>query len=85
MYVHFRKRFSLEQLGQINEAISQSEDVGKKKDPPDDPDSPSGGNKGKLIVDATCAPADIRYHAEQSSAYLAGCKSLSGRNWRRFL
>ncbi len=34
MYVHFRKRFSLEQLGQLNEAIIRAEDVGgnhKKK------------------------------------------------------
>jgi hypothetical protein len=75
MYVHFRKRFSLEQLGQINEAISQSEDVGKKKDPPDDPDSPSGGNQGKLIVDATCAPADIRYPTDISLVNEARVKS----------
>jgi len=70
MYVHFRKRFSLEQLNQLNEVISQSKDAGKKrekkKDPPDNSGSPPGDNKGKLIVDATCAPADIRYPTDIS-------------------
>lgn len=63
MYVHFRKRFSLEQLKQINEAIVKAkhqEAPDKQKSDDDDNDS-QDGNKGKLIIDATCAPADIRY------------------------
>jgi hypothetical protein len=63
MYVHFRKRFSLEQLNEINEAIANRERRDGEDEDDDDSSSgtSSGGNKGKLIVDATCAPADIRY------------------------
>jgi IS5 family transposase len=74
MYVHFRKRFSLEQLGQINEAIARTE-RSHKEVPSDDQDPPSGGNQGKLIVDATCAPADIRYPTDVSLANEAREKS----------
>ena len=74
MYVHFRKRFSLEQLGRINEAIVQAEQAegqqGEESSAPDDDDSDenpsSGGNCGKLLIDATCAPADIRYPTDVS-------------------
>jgi hypothetical protein len=74
MYVHFRKRFSLEQLGQINEAIVKAEQApGQAKassgsDDDDDTNSntPSDGNRGKLLIDATCAPADIRYPTDIS-------------------
>jgi len=56
MFVHFRKRISKEMLGKVNEAIH------KKVHPSDnDDDDPSPGNKGKLLIDATCAPADITF------------------------
>jgi len=69
MYVHFRKRFSLEQLGQINEAIVNAEQApsqAEESSGPDDDDdnnsnTSSDSNRGKLLIDATCAPADIRY------------------------
>lgn len=75
MFVHFRKRFSLEELNRINEAIVSAERFKTKKDdteqdqePPKSPkgsdgkaSSSSNTNKGKLLIDATCAPADIRY------------------------
>jgi len=74
MYVHFRKRFSLEQLGRINEAIVQAEKTqrqqGEESSAPDDEDSgessSSDGNSGKLLIDATCTPADIRYPTDVS-------------------
>lgn len=80
MYVHFRKRFSLDQLSQINEAIVAAERATTSDKPERDsddqkpPESPgssdtlssSGGNKGKLLVDATCTPADIRYPTDIS-------------------
>lgn len=73
MYVYFRKRFSLEQLNQINEAIVKAEHAKHTQDSEpqaadDDKDdrNSSGGNKGKLIIDATCAPADIRYPTDIS-------------------
>ena len=65
LYVHFRKRFSSEQLNQINESIVKAERK-RRKDHNDDADASSGGNKGKLAIDATCAPADIRYPTDIS-------------------
>ena len=70
MFVHFRKRFTLEQLNHINETLAlalHGEDQKQEAScAPDDKDSDqnppaSGSNSGQLIVDATCAPADIRY------------------------
>ena len=68
MFVHFRKRIGKEVLGKINEMIvkeglSEAERLSKKKKPkdPDDPGSSPPKNKGKLLVDATCAPADITF------------------------
>ena len=65
MYVHFRKRFPVDALNRINEVIVEK---AVKKSGKDDNDKPSGGdnrgkqsNKGKLLMDATCAPADITY------------------------
>jgi IS5 family transposase len=69
MMVYFRKRFDAKTLQEINEIIcgvkpkEESNDSGQDKTPPD----PSGkNNKGILIVDATCAPADIRYPTDCS-------------------
>ena len=59
--VHFRKRFTAEFLAEINEAMCKSEAAPKPEEvtpPEDDDDEPHGGT---LIVDATCAPADIKY------------------------
>jgi hypothetical protein len=72
MMVHFRKRFKQEDLNTINELIvknfqewldsSINNNIEEKKsnDNTDDDDSPKS-NGGKLIVDATCAPQDIKY------------------------
>jgi len=57
LMVYFRKRLTPEILGEINELIIAK--AKKKEDtPPDDSDPP---NSGTLIVDATCAPQNIRY------------------------
>jgi IS5 family transposase len=66
----FRKRLTPEMLAEVNAYVIGS----KKKDDDEDPmngsDSSDGGgdseseegkNKGTLILDATCAPADIKY------------------------
>ena len=80
MFVHFRKRFSLDDLNHLNEEIVQRS-LSTKHDDDNDDDAgdgntdstpPGGGgesetalsskpNRGKLLMDATCAPADIRY------------------------
>jgi IS5 family transposase len=69
MMVYFRKRFDAKTLQEINEIIcgvkpkEDSNDSDQDKTPPD----PSGkNNKGILIVDATCAPVDIRYPTDCS-------------------
>ena len=62
MMTHFRKRFSKETLTQINDMIveeAMSQDTEVAAESSDDDDRPS--NHGKLVVDATCAPADITY------------------------
>jgi len=65
MLTHFRKRFGQKSLEKINEAIAhkakEMEEVGEKAEgiPKFDQDDPLP--KGKLIVDATCTPADIKY------------------------
>jgi hypothetical protein len=75
-FVHFRKRLGLDLVLRMNEVIVQSileeeselsassseelADSDKEKDNDDDPSDPPK-NRGQLILDATCAPADIRY------------------------
>ncbi|MFG6101213.1 IS5 family transposase [Leptothoe sp. EHU-05/26/07-4] len=76
MLVHFRKRISVDLVSTVNESVVQaglppcpqvspppeepsSESDDDDSDPPNPP--PSIGNQGQLIVDASCAPADIRY------------------------
>ena len=68
LMVYFRKRLTPEILGEINEMIvrdakeRQSKET-KSRDDDDDADNHPGvgGNSGTMIVDATCAPSNIRY------------------------
>jgi len=65
MLVHFRKRFSAEALNAISDVIV-AKSLNTSQNDNDDEDCSSGGagdgsNKGKLLMDATCAPADITY------------------------
>ena len=65
MLVHFRKRISVDLVNEINKemvkitTIRKDEEI-KKKDLNQEIKQKSP-NQGKLILDATCAPADIRY------------------------
>ena len=71
LMVHFRKRFGMDEINAINEKIFE-----RYKNDSDDAPPPTGGadpegkkktkNKGKLIIDATCTPADIRYPTDLS-------------------
>ena len=65
MFVHFRKRFDLECLQKINEAIISTQKQSKQKTRDEDSDQDGDGshkpNSGQLIIDATCAPADITH------------------------
>lgn len=78
--VHFRKRLKLELVGRINEAmVKQSrlsnpeaakapevETQPDQRQDEDGDDPPSPPPQGQLILDASCAPADIRYPTDLS-------------------
>ena len=61
--VHFRKRLTPEILVEINEMVIQE---AEKKDDQNDNNTNGGGNSGTMIVDATCAPSNIRYPQDVS-------------------
>ncbi|EAZ88176.1 transposase [Crocosphaera chwakensis CCY0110] len=65
MLVHFRKRIDVDLVNKINKEIVKKEKEKldkeiKKKDLPQEKGKKLR-NRGKLILDATCAPADIKY------------------------
>ncbi len=65
MLVHFRKRIDVDMVNKINKEIvrreqDKSNEEVKKKDFLQEKGE-NIKNKGKLILDATCAPADIKY------------------------
>ena len=68
MYVHFRKRFSADVLNRLNEVIVKKVVRTTKKDDgkgvggsAGEEVNPKKGNQGKLLMDATCVPADITF------------------------
>ena len=72
LMVYFRKRLTPEVLGEINEMIvrgakERQEKEMESKDDDDSDDHPGAcGNSGTMIVDATCAPSNIRYPQDVS-------------------
>ena len=72
LMVYFRKRLTPEVLGEINEMIlrdakeRQQKEAEENKDDDDSNPPAGGGNSGTLIVDATCAPSDIRFPQDVS-------------------
>ena len=59
LMVYFRKRLTPEILGEINEMIISNSETEEKSDNDDESNPPS--NSGTMIVDATCAPSQIKY------------------------
>ena len=65
MLVHFRERIGAELINQINSDMINTQ--GKNKEDEEEKKHTELGeikedkNQGKLIIDATCAPADISY------------------------
>ena len=60
MMTHFRKRFNAQDITDIDELLHSA--TRKKSDASnDDSDDEPPSNKGSIIVDASCAPADIHY------------------------
>jgi len=70
LMVYFRKRLTPEVLGEINEMILRDAAEREKENSDDDRhDDGNGGapeNAGTLIVDATCAPSNIRFPQDVS-------------------
>ena len=73
LMVYFRKRLTPEVLGEINEMIvrdAKERQVKEAESKDDDDDSDgqpgTGGNSGTMIVDAICAPSNIRYPQDVS-------------------
>ena len=72
LMVDFRKRFGEEGMQRMAEAIALASlkesdpeaETESKSESDDDSDPPA--NHGKMIADATCAPADIRYPTDVS-------------------
>jgi hypothetical protein len=57
-FVYFRKRITAQGIARINDILCGIEEAEKDdRDPPDD----GGDNDGTLILDATCAPQDIKF------------------------
>jgi hypothetical protein len=57
--VYFRKRLDKATLNEINEKIIQANQLSQEKESIHDKDS--GSNSGTLILDATCAPQNIKF------------------------
>jgi hypothetical protein len=73
MMTHFRKRFDKEMLAEINESIvevamenSEDSDIVPASVKDESSDDNANSNKGKMLVDATCTPADIAYPTDVS-------------------
>ena len=72
LMVYFRKRLTPAVLGEINEIIvrdaKERQEKEAKSNDNDDSDDQTGssGNSGTMIVDATCAPSNIRYPQDVS-------------------
>lgn len=64
LMVYFRKRLTPEILGEINEMVLDS--VRKEEKDDNNHDDEDGDNRGTMIVDATCAPSNIRYPQDAS-------------------
>lgn len=68
MFVHFRKRFGKKAICQIIETVNQKAGEADKSTKDDDKGDSGGGsaageepNQIKLLIDATCTPADITF------------------------
>ena len=64
MLVHFRERIGANLINQINSNMVKTQ--GKQKEDEEEKNTKleeikESKNQGKLIIDATCAPADISY------------------------
>lgn len=65
--VHFHQRLTPEILAEINETVIRETKGENEEENDDDDDKPGDGdNSDTMIVDATCAPSNIRYPQDVS-------------------
>ena len=68
MLTHFRERLTADMINRVNERVIENEN--KKKEPKETVQNENGeeenNNSGKLLLDATCIPQDIRYPTDLS-------------------
>jgi len=69
MLTHFRERLTADMINRVNERVIENEN--KKKEMKETERSGNGeegrtNNHGKLLLDATCIPQDIRYPTDMS-------------------
>ena len=77
--VYFRKRLAPEVLGEINEMIIDKAQPVKQEKANNHDDEGDSGNGGTMIVDATCAPSNIKYPQDTSLLNgAAGSGSIPG-------
>ncbi|BAZ42687.1 transposase [Calothrix sp. NIES-4101] len=92
MLVNFRERISAELVNKVNQETvkkiletTSSQKTEKKTEEPEESEEPekkanSPKNRGKLILDATCAPGDISYPTD--IGLLTSCKVADRKNYR---
>ncbi|NQE37226.1 hypothetical protein E5S67_04995 [Microcoleus sp. IPMA8] len=65
MLVHFRQRININVVNKVNERVvkrsQESRLEGSQESGTEAEKASEGKNRGKLIIDATCGPADITY------------------------
>jgi len=63
LFVHFRKRINKQMVCEIIESVNKKAvtEIQKASDKDDSDNEPKPQNKGKLLVDATCSPADVTF------------------------
>ena len=67
MMTHFRERLSLEMIGRINERVIENGDKKKElNEAGGNGEEEAAKNQGKLLLDATCIPQDIRHPTDIS-------------------
>jgi len=66
MLTYIAARFSMDDMKRINEELYRRTHLPKDEPPGGDPPESGGENRGTMILDATVAPADIRYPTDIS-------------------
>ena len=63
MLVYFRQRIGMDLVNQINKKMVKEaeEEILAEVEEKDEGEEEENQNRGKLLIDATCAPADIKY------------------------